>query len=93
MGYTAGASISTEGHIYVWGINCCGMLGLASTVTSYVACTPTNMCSQVGTAWGRRDSTSGWLGTIKNSYVAVKRGAIRIASDNMNEYCPNSEGL
>ena len=40
----AGAAISTEGSVYVWGINCCLMLGIGSTITSAYLNSPTINC-------------------------------------------------
>jgi len=71
MGGYAGAAISTEGNLYVWGQNHCTMLGLACAITSYVACTPTNMCSQVGATWGRADFTSGEVESVNVTGTAI----------------------
>jgi alpha-tubulin suppressor-like RCC1 family protein len=43
VGSRAGAAISTEGNLYVWGSNHNCMLGVNCTLTTYVACTPTNI--------------------------------------------------
>lgn len=68
---TAGAAISTNGNLYVWGSNTCGRLGLNCTVTSYVACTPTNISTPLTGTWGMSCFDSGEVESVNVTDTAI----------------------
>ena len=54
----AGGAVSTEGLLYIWGVNACQMLGLNCTVTTLAVPNPTLICNPLGSgsiffeSWG-----------------------------------------